>query len=452
MLAAVLQTACVLWLARWLERRWRAPMKSLRARLEQLADGNLAELDWTSSADGAVQSDLKRIGELLFEIVLQVRAGTAALAGTANFIASDNQALLQSTERQTEALTSTAATMEQLTATVQMNAAHAEQAHALSTKASMAARQGGEVTDRVVASMGTIMESSKRVEEIIAVIDGIAFQTNILALNAAVEAARAGEQGRGFSVVAAEVRALAQRSATAAKEIKTLIQDSVQRISSGNIEVAEAGAVIKDVIQHIQGLATLMSEISSASREQSAGIVAVNDAMAQIDTMTERNTSLVETTAKTARGLTEQAHHLAQIVAKVRLGEREFGSRDEAIAMVKAALAFAHGQGAQALVDEVRQLNRGRFVDRDLYCSLYDLNAICLANGANPRYVGIDGKTFKDADGRYFVKEIVDQARRSGSGWVAYKHPHPLSKVVQNKTTYFERYEDMVVSCGIYDR
>jgi methyl-accepting chemotaxis protein len=451
---AIVQTVLIVVCAWWIASRFVAPLGRMVAIAKSIASGNLRDIRW-GTANGSLSmlhAELQGIADTLFDIVLRVRSGTAAVATTSGFISADSKTLLESTTTQSGALESTASTMEQLTATVQMNAANSEQAYRLSTQASNAAKNGGEAADRVVGTMSTIMESSKRIVEIISVIDGIAFQTNILALNAAVEAARAGEHGRGFAVVASEVRSLAQRASTAAKEIKQLIEDSVSRIHEGNVQVMEAGAVIQEIVRNTQNLTHLMADISSASKEQSIGIVAVNDAMTQIDSMTQKNTALVGESTKTATNLIEQAQHLSVAVAAIRLGAGEFGTRDEAVQMVKKAVEFARVHGTGALVEDVRKLNKGSFVDRDLYCSLYNTDCICLANGANPRYVGIDGAAFKDSDGRFFVKEIVAKAIREGSGWVDYKHPHPVTRESQPKTTYFELVGTVVVSCGFYSQ
>ena len=209
--------------------------------------------------------------------------------------------------------------MEQLTATVRQNASHAGQADQLAGSASDIARQGGEVVSQVVKTMGAIDNSSRKIVDIIGVIDGIAFQTNILALNAAVEAARAGEQGRGFAVVASEVRALAQRSATAAHEIKGLIADSVQRVSDGSRLVEQAGLTMQEVVQSVQRVGAVVNEISAAGQEQSAGIEQVNLAIVQMDQVTQQNAALVEQAAAAAQSLQDQAAQLARLVSVFRL-------------------------------------------------------------------------------------------------------------------------------------
>ena len=220
-------------------------------------------------------------------------------------------------------LQQTAASMEQLTSTVKQSADNAKQANQLASAASEAATKGGAVVGQVVSTMEDITASSKKIADIISVIDGIAFQTNILALNAAVEAARAGEQGRGFAVVAGEVRNLAQRSAQAAREIKSLINDSVEKVDSGSKQVAEAGAAMSDIVLQVKRVTDLIGEITTASLEQSSGIGQVNDAITQMDQVTQQNAALVEESAAAAASLREQAHSLAQAVSVFKLSHQE---------------------------------------------------------------------------------------------------------------------------------
>jgi methyl-accepting chemotaxis protein len=272
---------------------------------------------------GQLLRALKQMNENLTSVVEEVRGGADAIAGASSQIAAGNADLSSRTEEQASSLAETAATMEELTTTVKQNADNAHQASRLAETAADVAVRGGDVVSRVVQSMGAIDESARKVADIIGVIDSIAFQTNILALNAAVEAARAGEQGRGFAVVATEVRALAQRSASAAKEIKTLIDLSVSTTAEGNTLAAEAGAAMAETVASIQRVTDIVGEISAASREQTIGIEQVNVALSQMDQVTQQNAALVEEASAASDSLREQAAGLAGLVATFRLATAE---------------------------------------------------------------------------------------------------------------------------------
>ncbi len=275
---------------------------------------------WTTNEIGSLFRSLKDMNESLGRTVGEVRAGSETIDIASREIASGNSDLSARTETQASSLQQTAAAMEQLTDTVKQNAENARQANQLVVSASGFALKGGEVVGQVVETMGSIKDSSRKIVDIISVIDGIAFQTNILALNAAVEAARAGEQGRGFAVVAAEVRNLAQRSAGAAKEIKQLINDSVEKVDAGGKLVDQAGKTMDEIVTSVKHVADIMTEISTASEEQSTGIAEVNRAIAQMDGMTQQNAALVEQAAAAARSMQDQADKLAKAVSVFRLG------------------------------------------------------------------------------------------------------------------------------------
>ncbi|MYM68063.1 chemotaxis protein [Pseudoduganella sp. FT55W] len=255
----------------------------------------------------------------LSSIVGQVRQGTNHITTASSEIASGNRDLSLRTEHQSESLEKVATAMEELTGTVRQNAHNAMQANTLAVSASEVSEQGGQVMEQVTETMASINESSKKIANIISVIDGIAFQTNILALNAAVEAARAGEQGRGFAVVATEVRNLAQRSAAAAKEIKTLIDDSVDKVGAGSAQVHKAAETMHDVVTSVKRVTEIMGEISGASMEQTAGIEQVNNAIGEMDSMTQQNTALVEQASAAAQELQDQATSLAHVVDVFKL-------------------------------------------------------------------------------------------------------------------------------------
>ncbi|HIE0128232.1 TPA: methyl-accepting chemotaxis protein [Stenotrophomonas maltophilia] len=294
-------------------------------KLSQLLSA-IAEGDLTARMHGDYQGVFARMRDdanttvaQLTQIVGQIQASASSITLAAGEIASGNSDLSRRTEQQAANLEETAASMEELTSTVRQNAEHARQANQLAIGAHGVASQGGEVVGQVVTTMSAIEASSKKIAEIISVIDGIAFQTNILALNAAVEAARAGEQGRGFAVVASEVRTLAQRSAAAAKEIKGLIDDSVGKVTEGSSLVHQAGSTMGEIVASVQRVTDIMAEISAASQEQSAGIEQVNQTIVQMDETTQQNAALVEEATAAARAMEEQAGQLADAVAIFRL-------------------------------------------------------------------------------------------------------------------------------------
>ena len=278
---------------------------------------------------------MKEMRDNLVNIVGQVRSGTDTIATASGQIASGNLDLSSRTEQQASSLEETASSMEELTGTVKQNADNARQANQLAASASDVAKKGGAVVSQVVGTMGSINASAKKIVDIIGVIDGIAFQTNILALNAAVEAARAGEQGRGFAVVASEVRNLAQRSAGAAKEIKALISDSVEKVDAGTQLVDQAGATMEEIVESVKRVTDIMSEITVASQEQTSGIEQINQAITQMDDVTQQNAALVEEAAAAAESLQDQAGNLAQVVGVFKLD----GAGTTAIAVARRSTA-----------------------------------------------------------------------------------------------------------------
>ena len=287
-----------------------------RSIARSIAAGDLAVEIHTDSDDRiSVVFAMKEMRDSLVQIVSDVRNSTNTIATAASEIAAGNLDLSSRTEQQAAALEETASSMEQLTSTVKQNADNARQANQLAASASSAAMQGGSLVAQVIDTMSSINESAKKIGDIIGVIDGIAFQTNILALNAAVEAARAGEQGRGFAVVASEVRSLAQRSAAAAKEIKTLISDSTDKVDAGSKLVNETGSTMTEIVDRAKHVTDIMAEIMAATLEQGAGIEEVNKAIGQMDQATQQNAALVEQAAAAAESLQDQAKSLAQVVA-----------------------------------------------------------------------------------------------------------------------------------------
>ena len=299
------------------------PLRHAVAVSDQIASGNLSTHISVDSNDetGQLLRSMQQMQKSLANTVSLVRQNAEGVASGSSQIASGNNDLSARTEEQASALEQTAASMEELGSTVQKNAENARAANQLAVNASAVAAQGGEVVSEVIETMKSINASSTKISDIISVIDGIAFQTNILALNAAVEAARAGEQGRGFAVVASEVRSLAQRSADAAKEIKELITASVQRVGQGSVLVDKAGVTMTEVVQAIRSVTEIMGEISAASSEQSAGVNQIGEAVTQMDQATQQNAALVEEMAAAANALNNQAAELVKAVSVFTLSE-----------------------------------------------------------------------------------------------------------------------------------
>lgn len=297
------------------------PLRDAAHIADRIANSDLSSGIDSQSQDelGDLLRSLSQMQNNLLTTISQIKNGTETITVAAREIASGNADLSQRTELQSHSLETTVNSMEELTSAVRHNTDNAQQANRLVVSASQVAVKGGDVIDQVVSTMGSIKDSSRKIVDIISVIDSIAFQTNILALNAAVEAARAGEQGRGFAVVAAEVRNLAQRSATAAKEIKTLIDDSVGKVEQGSALVDHAGKTMHDIVSSVKQVAELMNDMSHASVEQSSGIEQVNQAIASMDTMTQQNAALVEQAAAAAESMEEQAIALAQAVSIFKL-------------------------------------------------------------------------------------------------------------------------------------
>ncbi len=324
LLALMLGAGIVFWLIRHIMRQLGGePVYAIEVA-RAISAGDLSRIVRLESGDGtSLLSAMNSMRENLTATIGGVRQATDTIASASSQIAAGNLDLSGRTEQQASSLEETAASMEELTSAVKQNADNAQHANQLAVAASGVAIKGGSVVSQVVDTMDAINSSSRKIVDIIGVIDGIAFQTNILALNAAVEAARAGEQGRGFAVVAAEVRNLAQRSAAAAKEIKTLIGDSVAKVQEGSQQVAQAGQTMDEIVDSVKRVTDIMAEITAASQEQSSGIEQVNQAITQMDQVTQQNAALVEEAAAAAASLQEQAGNLSQVVSVFKLDRRQ---------------------------------------------------------------------------------------------------------------------------------
>jgi methyl-accepting chemotaxis protein len=346
--AAMLASMLVAW---FITRSITGPLRHAVTLAGTVAAGDLSTVIAVDRRDetGELLAALQHMNASLRKIVSEVRSGTDAIATASGEIASGNIDLSSRTEQQASSLEQTAAAMEELTSTVKQNADNARQANQMAIAASKVAAEGGDIVSQVVATMGAIDASARRIVDIIDVIESIAFQTNILALNAAVEAARAGEQGKGFAVVAAEVRNLAQRSAGAAKEIKELIDDSVAKVDAGTRLVDRAGATMQTLVGSITRVTGIMGEISTASQEQATGIDQVNQAIVQMDNVTQQNAALVEEAAAAAQSLQDQAGALSQLVSVFRLDAMQAVSGKPAKAG-SPGQAGADGPGTSGLI------------------------------------------------------------------------------------------------------
>lgn len=439
-------------IARWSLKKYFLSIYKMQIMAQRINSGDLTQAYQLGATDelGTLTQELHGVKERMFKIISDVRVGTTTVAVTSGLIGSDNSALSERTDTQVALLEETASAIEELTSAIKDNTNNAMQANTLVMSASDQALKGGEVVGQVIQTMDAIKESSRRIVDITSMMEGLAFQTNILALNATVEAAHAGEQGRGFAVVAAEVRTLAKRSADAAKEIKWLIDDSVERVTAGSVLVDITGATMEKIVSSVQDVANILREISGASQEQSASTESINRAMIRLDGMTQQNACLVKDMKKTATVLHAQAVALTQVVADYNLGASEFGNAEDTLQLVKKAVSYARRNGIESLVREVNELSTGQFFDRDLYIIAIDLQGKIVAHGTNPRLVGVNAIKLRDSDGTTFATKMISLAKSSGMGWVDFKYSHPVTKLIMNKSAYVEKIGNVLIACGYY--
>ncbi|MBY0455413.1 MAG: cache domain-containing protein [Burkholderiaceae bacterium] len=379
-------------------------------------------------------------------MVAEIRSNAALVAHAGKDLSEDNTALSDRTDLQAASLEQTAASVEQISDTVLRNAQMAHTANERASQVSQAAEKGTEIMVAAVDSVEAIQQDARRMNEIIGVIDGIAFQTNILALNAAVEAARAGEQGRGFAVVASEVRMLAKRSGDAAREIRTLINTSVNQVESSTDMIRSASKSIAEMTDGIRGVAESMSIISASGAQQSTALQEITTVVRQLDGITQENAQMVGHAAVQAKALEGRASMLSKAVATFRLQQ---GTAEEAIALVERAAGQLHRHATREQYLQTLTSPAQPYHDRDMYVFVLDRIGTYLAFGGNPAKVGTRVQDVPGVDGDQLAHDIVAQAER-GPGWVEYDITNPTTGIVQAKMSFVQLVDGMYLGCGVY--
>jgi len=420
---------------------------------ERIASGELVNSHGsrdhsTGSADDArLWNSIMKMNRSLADIVYQVRSSADSIVLAAGDIRAGHTDLSARTQDEAASLEETASGIEELAASARQNAGNCEEATRLAGGASEVATRAAAQMEQLARTMKAIDDSARQVGEILATVQGIAFQTNILALNAAIEAAHAGEHGRGFAVVATEVRGLAQRSADAAREIQRLITQSQGSAAQGGALVDAVTGTMNEVVGSVQRVGQVIADIALASSEQSSGVEQINKAITQIDAATQQNAAVVEQAAAAAASFEEESARLVDVVGRFKIDRGE--DRTRVVAFVKAGAKHLRRVGLQQACADFSD-RQGRFVSGEYYLFVLDMNCRRLAYAPDPSTIGRDDSELRDADGRRFSYEMVKQSRTAGFGWYDYRMLNPKTGRVQPKSVYFERVGEVVMGCGIY--
>jgi methyl-accepting chemotaxis protein len=449
-LVAIALTALAAW---YITQRSGGAFSKPIAAAKQIVNGNLTskiEVDGSEEVRELMET-INALNDRMFKLINDVRSRSTTVVGTSSAVSRDNETLRIRSEMQINSLQQTSEAMTQLNDIVQKNAEQARQADELATSSSKHAVDGGKAMGQVVTTMRSIRDSSRKIVDIIGLIDSIAFQTNILALNAAVEAARAGEHGRGFAVVANEVGTLAKRSATAAKEIKALINESVNTIATGGKLVDDAGSTMSAIVSSVQSLTDIIQGISNSSSQQRSGIDEVNTKIKEVMRINKSNTQMFADNIKAAGVMNEQSVTLLKSISGFNLGIRDQGTPEEAHTMVARAVEYLRAHGKEQFLAEINKREQGQFIERDLYIFACDTTSYkFVAHGINPRVINYDSRQSKDPNGRAYMTELIDLAKARGEGWVEYVYNHPVTNELMSKSSFAQRVGDLVIGCGAY--